>query len=73
MAYVADCLLASDNAAQANVGFDSEQRTWPERARSDAIVPMLSKKVFFSDALVRWSENDVGGHMINPISNWLPS
>jgi hypothetical protein len=40
---------------------------------------MLSKKSFwgveqiFSEVLVRRSENDVGGHIINPISNWQPS
>ena len=37
--------------------------------------PMLLKKSFwryeqiFTEALVRRSENDVGGHMISPISN----
>ena len=40
---------------------------------------MLLKKVFrgveriFSEALVPWSENDVGGHIISPISNQRPS
>jgi hypothetical protein len=31
--------LASNIAGQANVGFGGEQRTWPERAGSDAIDP----------------------------------
>jgi hypothetical protein len=41
--------------------------------------PMLSKKSFwgteqiFLEALMRWSENDVGGHMISRISNRQPS
>jgi hypothetical protein len=41
--------------------------------------PMLLKKSFcgyeqiFSEALVRRSENDVGGHMISPISSRQPS
>jgi hypothetical protein len=40
---------------------------------------MLLKKVFlgveriFSEAPVRWSENDVVGHIISPISNRRPS
>jgi hypothetical protein len=40
---------------------------------------MLLKKSFwgyeqiFTEALVRRSENDVGGHMISPISNRQPS
>ncbi len=40
---------------------------------------MLLKKVFqgveqiFSEAPVRSSENDVGGHIISPISNQQPS
>jgi hypothetical protein len=40
---------------------------------------ILLKKVFrgveriFSEALVRQSENDVGGHIISPISNQQPS
>jgi len=40
---------------------------------------MLSKKSFwgteqiFLEALMRWSENDVGGHMISRISNRQPS
>jgi hypothetical protein len=40
---------------------------------------MLLKKVFrgveriFSEALVPWSENDVGGHIISPIFNQRPS
>ena len=40
---------------------------------------MLSKKSFwgteqiFLEALMRWSEKDVGGHMISRISNRQPS
>jgi len=44
-----------------------------------AIVPMLLKKSIFSNgqnfpgALVRSSENYMGGHVTSPISNWQAS
>jgi len=33
----------------------------------------LGYEQIFTEALVRRSENDVGGHMISPISNRQPS
>jgi hypothetical protein len=57
-------------------------RTWTLAGQKISEVrwwPMLSKKSFwgteqiFLEALMRWSENDVGGHMISQISNRQPS
>ena len=33
----------------------------------------LGTEQIFLEALMRWSENDVGGHMISRISNRQPS